>query len=317
MAPSSEPAALSRAPRTRDGHRWPAVAGRRPFSCRSRGDPRSGRVGFRVAFSGRLGDGAPMRHVPGRRPARAKSRPAAVATFSPSCSRRCRVRTSSTAPSGRSPSWNGPNDTRISRFTASPRWPSTFFTSRFLPSRMAKVSHTLAPCSRSSRASIAPVGHAVDLDAVAQAVEAKLGDRAIGANPVAPAPASRRQFQRAREPAVIGEQQQPLGVGVEPPDADQPRQVLRQRVEHRRRPCGSAWVVTSPRVLWNRNSRVRSRTGNGLPSTTTRSSGVTLRAGEVIFSPLTTTRPAAIQASASRRDASPARAIALAMRSPS
>ena len=39
---------------------------------------------------------------------------------------------------------------------ASPRWPSTFFTSRFLPSRIAKVSQTLAPCSRSSRASIGP-----------------------------------------------------------------------------------------------------------------------------------------------------------------
>ena len=33
------------------------------------------------------------------------------------------------------------------------------------------------------------------------------------------------------------------------------------------RPCGSAWVVTSPRGLWNRNSRVRSRTSSGLPST--------------------------------------------------
>ncbi len=52
---------------------------------------------------------------------------------------RTRVRTSSIAPSVRSPSWNGPNDTRISRFTRSPRWPSTFLTSRFLPSRMAKV----------------------------------------------------------------------------------------------------------------------------------------------------------------------------------
>ncbi len=31
------------------------------------------------------------------------------------------------------------------------------------------------------------------------------------------------------------------------------------------RPCGSTCVVTSPRGLWNRNSRVRSRTGSGLP----------------------------------------------------
>src|SRR5215468_11199416 len=46
------------------------------------------------------------------------------------------------------------------------------------------------------------------------------------------------------------------------------------------------------------------------------SASVTLRAGEVSFWPLTLTRPAAIQASASRREQRPARAIALAMRSP-
>src|SRR4249920_3010944 len=46
------------------------------------------------------------------------------------------------------------------------------------------------------------------------------------------------------------------------------------------------------------------------------SDGVTFSAGEEITAPLTETRPAAIQASASRREASPARAITLAMRSP-
>ena len=47
-----------------------------------------------------------------------------------------------------------------------------------------------------------------------------------------------------------------------------------------------------------------------------RSEAVTLSAGEEITLPLTATRPAAIQASASRREARPARAITLAMRSP-
>jgi hypothetical protein len=47
-----------------------------------------------------------------------------------------------------------------------------------------------------------------------------------------------------------------------------------------------------------------------------RSAAVTLSAGEEITAPLTETRPAAIQASAWRREASPARAITLAMRSP-
>jgi hypothetical protein len=41
-----------------------------------------------------------------------------------------------------------------------------------------------------------------------------------------------------------------------------------------------------------------------------------LSAGEAITAPLTATRPAAIQLSAWRREASPARAITLAMRSP-
>ena len=56
-------------------------------------------------------------------------------------------------------------------------------------------------------------------------------DAAVSAHAIAPQPAGRRQFERAREPAVVGEQQQSLGVQVEPPDADQPRQVLRQRAE--------------------------------------------------------------------------------------
>src|ERR1700722_244748 len=47
-----------------------------------------------------------------------------------------------------------------------------------------------------------------------------------------------------------------------------------------------------------------------------RSRAVTLTAGEAIVCPLTATRPAAIQSSASRREHRPARAITLAMRSP-
>ena len=51
------------------------------------------------------------------------------------------------------------------------------------------------------------------------------------AHAIAPQPGGRRQFEHARQPAVIGEQQQAFGVEVEPADADQPRQVLRQRAE--------------------------------------------------------------------------------------
>src|SRR5262245_50920133 len=82
------------------------------------------------------------------------------------------------------------------------------------------------------------------------------------------------------------------------------------------RPCGSEWVVTRPRGLWYRKSRVRSCARKGVPSTERRSAELTFSAGEVITAPLTDTRPAAIQASASRREARPARAITLAIRSP-
>src|SRR5581483_10991803 len=47
-----------------------------------------------------------------------------------------------------------------------------------------------------------------------------------------------------------------------------------------------------------------------------RSAGPTLSAGEAMVLPFTATRPPAIQASASRREQSPARAITLAIRSP-
>ena len=52
-----------------------------------------------------------------------------------------------------------------------------------------------------------------------------------------------------------------------------------------------------------------------MPSSSIVSSGMTLKAGEHSFTPLTLTRPAAISSSASRREAMPARASRLAMRS--
>ena len=64
------------------------------------------------------------------------------------------------------------------------------------------------------------------------------------------------------------------------------------------------------------NSRVRSRGGNGLPSTVMTSLAVTSSAGELMTRPLTVTRPCVIHSSASRREARPARATTLAMRSP-
>ena len=78
-----------------------------------------------------------------------------------------------------------------------------------------------------------PVTDAIDGDAAAQPVQRLLPHAAERAHAVAAQPACCRQFQHAREPAVIGEQQQSFGVDVEPADADQPRQVSRQRAENR------------------------------------------------------------------------------------
>jgi hypothetical protein len=80
------------------------------------------------------------------------------------------------------------------------------------------------------------VMHAVDGDALFQSVERLLRDAAVDAHAVTPQPSGGRQFQNAREPAVVGQQQQPFRVHVEAADADQPRQVLRQRAEDCRPP---------------------------------------------------------------------------------
>ena len=58
--------------------------------------------------------------------------------------------------------------------------------------------------------------------------------RAVGPDAVAAQPAGCRQFEHAREAAIVGQQQQPFRVDVEPADRDQARQVLGQIVEHGR-----------------------------------------------------------------------------------
>src|SRR6478736_6139681 len=77
------------------------------------------------------------------------------------------------------------------------------------------------------------VAYAVDGDATAQPVERLLLHAPECPHAVATQPAGCRQFQYPRKPAIIGEQQQPFGIDVEPADADQPRQTLRQRPENR------------------------------------------------------------------------------------
>ena len=65
-------------------------------------------------------------------------------------------------------------------------------------------------------------------------------DGPMRAHPVAAQPTGRRQFEHPREAAVVGEEQQALGVDVEPADRDDARQVRRQGVENGRPPLGIA-----------------------------------------------------------------------------
>src|SRR6516164_4151647 len=76
-----------------------------------------------------------------------------------------------------------------------------------------------------------PVMDAIDRDALAQFVELVLRDRAVRAHAVATQPAGCRQFENARQRAVIGQEKKPLGVEIKPPDADQAWQFHRQPLE--------------------------------------------------------------------------------------
>ena len=79
---------------------------------------------------------------------------------------------------------------------------------------------------------------AVEGDAGAQAVEVTLPYAAVRAHAITAQPAGRRQLERARKRAVVGQQQQALGVEVEAADADETRQPRRQGAEDRRTAAG-------------------------------------------------------------------------------
>ncbi len=122
---------------------------------------------------------------------------------------------------------------RISRETSRPSAPRMFFTSRFLPSRKPDrhpgIRSLLAVERRLDRA----IEHAVDGEPVLQSRQRLLVHLAMHPHAVAPQPAGRRQFQHARQAAIIGQEQQALGVDVEASDRHQPRQIGRQDVENR------------------------------------------------------------------------------------
>ena len=74
----------------------------------------------------------------------------------------------------------------------------------------------------------------LNADAATQLVEFGLGDRSMRAHPITSQPSSGRQLQYPRQRAVVGQQQKPLGIEIEPADADEPRPVFGQPLEYRR-----------------------------------------------------------------------------------
>ena len=87
----------------------------------------------------------------------------------------------------------------------------------------------------------AGIFHAVNRHAARQSVELGLVGLAIGAGAITAQPTGGRQFEHARQAAIIGQQQQPLGIDVESADRHQAGQVgefLGDIVENRRASLG-------------------------------------------------------------------------------
>ena len=78
----------------------------------------------------------------------------------------------------------------------------------------------------------------LDLDPVLQPVQLVLGDAAMGPGAIPADDPGGGLFQGARQTAIIGQQQQALGIEVQSAHGDQPRQTFGQGLEHRRTALG-------------------------------------------------------------------------------
>src|SRR5262245_45507723 len=70
------------------------------------------------------------------------------------------------------------------------------------------------------------IAHAVDRDALFKSGEPVRIDLAMHPHLVAPQPSRRRQLEAAREPAIIGQQQQSFGIEIEAAYRNHSRQFL-------------------------------------------------------------------------------------------
>ena len=115
--------------------------------------------------------------------------------------------------------------------------------------------------------------------------------------------------------AVVGQQQQALGVGVEPAD----RRTPAGRSAPARRPSAPVGVLArrdDPGRLVEQVVDEPGRTPIGAPSTSIRSCSASTRRPSTATSPLTVTRPAAISSSQTRRLPHPVDASTFCRRSP-
>ena len=89
----------------------------------------------------------------------------------------------------------------------------------------------------------------LERDAGQELLEGLLGDLAVDLGDVRLVHLVRRVRHPVREVAVVGEQDQPGGVGVEPADVEEPLRTVGDVVGQGGRPSGSDIVETTPRGL--------------------------------------------------------------------
>src|SRR5690606_25973781 len=79
----------------------------------------------------------------------------------------------------------------------------------------------------------AAIEHAIHGNAVLQIIQLLLSDLAVSTHAIAAKPSGGRQLKDTRQPAIIGQQQKPLGIDIEPPNRQHARHFRRQRLKDR------------------------------------------------------------------------------------